>query len=232
LSFQLSYDIIRLMRAVIDGLMLISKLCYNDRRLQCLDPPIFTSPMLRRLQYKEYDLRRLWRVAKKRSMRSRQSPIVIYDCCGAHFEIVSLVRHEPAYHHKQTMTPVDLVDCRILGEECLEVTHSNKFYIYIQGRIEDNYLKINVAHLIALVARSSPDELETMLSAARRFLEADTHEKLELVVKIMQTLSKIISEREHIITAILPKIPQSLEELSRVSPIVREMFKELLVFQL
>ena len=227
MAFQLPQDISRLLRAVIEGLRLIARLCRSDARLQCLDPPVFTSPMLRHLGYGEYEVRRLWRIARRRSLLSKGSPIVLYDCCGARFEIEPIVKHEVACHHRSTMTPVDYVDCRILGEECFEATHANKFYLYIRGRVEDNYLKINLAHLIALIARSEWDRLERLLLAAQHLLEAGAAERLELAADIIGNISRMVEERSHVIEAIPPKMPRSPSELARTSPILREIMREL-----
>jgi hypothetical protein len=223
LAVQISQDILRLMRAIIDGLTLVVRLCYSNSRLQCLDPPVFTSPMLRRLGYGEYELRRLWRIARGRSTTARRKPVVLYNCCSARFEIEPIVKHEVAYHHRQTMTPVDYVDCRVLGEDCLEATHANKFYLYIRGHVEDNILRINVAHLLALIARRSWGEVESLLRNARRFLEADNVEKLAVVSEMIEAISRIAAERRHIIEALVPRVPHSLHELLRVSPAAREV---------
>ncbi len=219
MALPVSYGLFRLAHAVLDGLLLIVRLCTSHRSLHCLDPPVFTSPLLRRLGYGEYDIRRIWREGER---RSASGGVVVYECCSSRFTVKPVVRHEPAYHHRATMAPVDPIDCRILGDDCVEITHSKKFFLYIVGNVEDNYLKMNVAHLIVTVARSEPGKVVEIIETARRIYgDHGGTPKPELAVKLVEDVFEIVEERRHILEVLVPRIPSSMDELFRMSPIAR-----------
>jgi hypothetical protein len=192
------------------------------RALHCLDPPIVTTGFLRSRGYGEYEVRRLWRYARR--LHALRYPLYVYEDSLLTLRLV--VRQGPAYHYARTMTPVDRVDCEVLGGECRVSTRSYGLYSYIEGHVEGNSVRLNLAHLAVLAARAKPRLVLEILGHALNFVEPPSNmaDRIGELMNVLAKLSRLVEEYYTVIDNALPRAPRSLDELLHLSPIIRYVY--------
>jgi hypothetical protein len=218
----LQRDLVRLFDAVLLGLRDIAKLCASTPALRCIDSPVFTTTFLRSRGVGEYSIRRIWRAAKQRSVQGGQ---VLYHYYDTVFVIRPRVEHGIAYHHADTMVPVDKIDCLALGEKCYEVPNCNSFYIYLQGRIGHSSIMMSASYIIGLLSRTQPEFVSSILEMGKEAIYNVRRTK-ESLPRMLLTVLGLISREAHLLKMILPFVPQSLDDLLRVSPLAKKIYIE------
>ena len=213
----------RLLAASIEGLKAVVEFCTSMPGLHCLDPPLFTTRFLRSRGFGEYEVRRLWSVARRLS----GGRCTVYSFEDTRLDVRPRVTCGAAYHHAGTMVPVDRVDCEVLGGECLVSTRTNSFYVYVEGHIERNTVRINLAHLAVLAARSSRGLVEELLDHAARALTLAADEKRGELLAVLGGLADLLARYRDVVEAVLPTAPSSLGELLRLSPVLRRLYEGL-----
>lgn len=220
----MSRDMLRLFEAVVTGLRDIAKLCASRHRLRCIDAPAFTTTFLRSRGFGEYTIRRIWRAAHDPNVSKGQ---IIYKYHGIVFRLKPRLEHGTAFHHADTMTPLDRIDCLSLGDKCYEVPHCNSFYIYIEGRLGYASLRINVSYLVGLLSRTRSDFLTRFLEFADRVIKRPRDE-FEAIAVLVEEVMDVLESEDKLLSLILPYVPRSLDELLRVSPLAKKLYIELI----
>ena len=176
------------------------------RGLECMDPPAATTACLRGLGYNEGFVKRLWaRLPPETRLRVYKGPGV---------EIDLVLRHDKGpVCHAEGRTPVDLLECRRVGGE--KATVSNRLYIYFEGDIEGNVVRINVLRLLVLAHRIGFDSLG-LVDAVLEAVEGRDCER------IVSKLGEAVERFRGLLLALSPMMPASIPQLVARSPLLRE----------
>jgi len=200
--------------AIVNSIRKIYSKC-AELDLRCIDPPCVITPLLRCLGYNEYQIRRFW--AFFENLGSNIS-FEIYHYSSARFNLLLSYRKETIMHLKESCIPLDELDCQRLGSQCIKTPHSHALYMYIEGRMENTGIRLNVVRVLRLLYLKNPkltDELmETLMGIIWRRTSI-----LELYDKILEALRT----GSNILRFILPFIPNTLKDLLELSPILRRI---------
>ncbi|WP_292319304.1 hypothetical protein [Caldisphaera sp.] len=186
-----------------------------EYKIRCRDPPLATSKLLRSFGLSEYQERNYWRVAK---VITKLGKIPIYKFANIEFNLKTELRTEKLYSHNNI--PVDYIDCKFLGDKCNVTNKGFAFYVYIIGNIESSELKINAINLLNLLAMYNYDLAFGFLTSIRNSLY-NGNAGIEALLENLFRILKI-----PVIELVLPKNPQNIKELLKVSKILRDISKE------
>ncbi|AFZ70021.1 hypothetical protein Calag_0239 [Caldisphaera lagunensis DSM 15908] len=186
-----------------------------ENKLRCRDPPLSTSRLLRTLGLSEYQERNYWKIAKE---VSKLGNIPIYKYSNIEFDLITEVRNEKIYSVNNI--PVDYIDCRFLEDKCKITNKGFAFYVYINGNIEKSSLKINAINILNLLAMHNTDLAFGLLSSISGVIY-NGNAGFEALLENVLRLIKI-----QIVNLILPKTPQNLNELLKLSKLLRDLSKQ------
>jgi len=200
--------------AIINSIREVYLKC-TDLDLRCTDPPCVITPLLRCLGYNEYQIRRFWSLFE--NLGSNIS-FEIYHYSSARFNLSLSYRKETIMHLKGGCIPLDELDCQRLGSQCIKTPHSHALYMYIEGRMGNTSIRVNVVRVLRLLYPRNPkltDELmETLINIIWRRTSI-----LELYDKVLEALRM----GSNILRFILPFIPTTPKDLLELSPILRKI---------
>ena len=180
--------------------------------LGCRDVPVATSPLLKSLGFSDYKVKKFWKIAKSFTGFS----INIYRYEETCFYIVLEVRREPLLAYQNVY--VDFIDCQQV--HCTEYPKGNKLYIYIEGSLEGNFMKINGVFLLKKLLELRPGCYKEVMSLIYGSLRGD----LSLMLKGARCLFNLVNAYKDLVSIVLPKTPVCIRDLVMVSPIIRVLF--------
>ncbi len=185
--------------------------------LKCLDPPATITPLLRCLGYNEYQARKFWAFFEN---LEKPLEVKIYKYLSIEFKLLIAHRKEIVMHLKKGCTPLDELDCRRLHKECIKTPHAHALYVFLEGRVEEDYIRLNIIRLLKLLYEKYPDKTRKILDI---LVEAAwDHRKINEVYSIILEILRTESE---LLKLIVPLIPLSINELVERSPILRRIHK-------
>jgi len=185
-----------------------------ENKIRCRDQPLATSKLLKSFGISEYQERNYWRVAKE---ISKLGKISIYKYANIEFNLKSELRIEKLYTHDYI--PIDYIDCKFLGEKCSVTNKGFAFYVYITGNIESSEIKVNGINLLYLLSMYNTDLAFGLLTSLRKSLY-NKNAGMEALIENLFRILKI-----PVINLILPKNPQNIKELLKISKILRDSSK-------
>ena len=173
--------------------------------LECLDPPAATTACLRRHGLTEASAKRLW------AKLPQEARVTIFRAPGVEIDMV--LRHSKgSCCHLGDSTPLDPLDCRRMGLP--KVSNANQLYVYFEGYIEGNVVRMNAIRLLVLASRLGYNPLELLRAALRAVEERDCS-------AIRAELASLIEGFRPILKALSPQLPDSLQALVARSPLLR-----------
>ncbi len=184
--------------------------------LRCYDPPVVISPLLRCLGYNEYQVRKFWRYFEE----GGEIRVEVYRYLKARFDIISIYRKEATSHIKRSCVPLDAIDCHRIGSDCIKTPHSHALYLYIDGKIGNAGIRINVIRLLSLLYAMNRRVADSLLDSILDIIwgRASVHELYEKVLKAL-------SLGDEILGVALPLKPDDKNKLLKLSPILRKIHK-------
>ncbi len=200
--------------AILNSIRMIYTKC-AELGLRCNDPPCVITPLLKCLGYNEYQIRRFWATFED---LGNGIVLEIYRYSLARFNLVISYRKETVMHLRHKCIPLDEIDCRRLGSECIKTPHSHALYIYIDGRVENTVARLNVIRILYFLYSKNPRVVDELMEALRGVIW-NRGNVLELYDKVLSGL-RIGSS---VLKLILPLVPSNVEELLRLSPILRRI---------
>lgn len=213
-----------LAEAVLRALLLEARTAAAEPELKFLDPPLLTTPTLRRLGYGRYRIQQVWEgaraVASIREVRYR----TLYRYGDTEFRLLPQLSEGPVRILRDHGVPLDDYDCHKAGDRCYSAPRGNRFYVYIEGHVENSALRVNTVYLAVLLTRSGGWHLLKDLASALMGFAYSIAESLcsgESVEALLQELSDIMARERRLLELVLPHVPRSPEELLRLSPALR-----------
>ncbi len=202
--------------ALIKGLDSQVRGCVRHR-LRCRDPPAVTSTFLRLvLGFSEFRVKRFWRVA--RSLAGYK--LTVYRLRDAQFHLVPTVRRGPVFVLSSEPVFLDVFDS--MKHRCIEYPNENAFYLYIEGELGGEALRINTVYVLKKLFEVRPRCYETIINSIERIIEGDTIKGIlgfTCIFKVLRDYSNLLAD-------VLPVIPRSLSELALLSPVVGSVINE------
>ncbi len=187
-----------------------------ELNLSCYDPPVVISPLLKCLGYNEYQIRKFWRYFEE----GGKIKVEIYRYLEAHFEIISIYRKETISHIRHSCVPVDAIDCHKIGSDCVKTPHSHVLYVYVDGKIGNAEIRMNIIRLLSLlyaINRKVVDRLlDTILDLVWNRVSVD-----EFYDRVLETLKL----GDNILGVVLPLKPNDKNQLLQLSPILRRIYR-------
>ena len=182
-----------------------SCLKYNAK---CRDPPATTSSLLKsKLGLSEFKIKRFWRIARVYHGYS----LNIYRLRDAWFHLVILVRRGTAYSYNDDFFP-DEFDC--MRAKCLEYTNENMLYIYLEGGLGGEALRINTIYILKKLLEVESECYKKIMEGVEGIIRRD-HTR---IIRSVTCLFRILKSYSTILSEILPFIPRSLNDLLLISP--------------
>jgi len=176
---------------------------------RCRDPPAITSTFLRSvLGFSEFRVKRFWRVAKSLTGYS----LNVYRLRDAWFHLVLTVRRGGVLAVNGGDFFPDMFDC--LKLECVEFTNENALYLYLEGGLGGEALRVNVVHVLTKLLSVRPSCYETLLNAVESVSKGDLRGGASAVA----CLFRVLRDYSNALADIIPVIPKSLSELLLLSP--------------
>jgi hypothetical protein len=176
---------------------------------RCRDPPAVTSTFLRSsLGFSEFRVKRFWRVARSLTGYS----LNVYRLRDAWFHLVPSVRRGAAYVVRGGDFFPDVFDCRAL--ECVEYTNENSLYLYLEGGLGGEALRLNVVYVLVKLLKVRPECYETILRAVESVSRGD----LSGGVSGLICMFKVLRDYGNVLADIIPVVPRSPSELMLLSP--------------
>jgi len=178
---------------------------YNAK---CRDPPAVTSSLLKsKLSLSEFKIKRFWRIARAYHGYS----LSIYRLRDVWFHLVILVKKGTAYSYNDDFFP-DEFDC--MKVKCLEYTNENMLYIYLEGGLGGEALRINTIYVLKKLLEVESECYKKLMEGVEGVIRRD-HTK---IVRSIPCLFRILKKHSTILSEILPFIPKSLNDLLLISP--------------
>jgi len=183
--------------------------------LGCIDPPSVITPLLRRLGYSEYQIRRFWHFFEG---LGGSIAFEIYHYLSIRFNLLLSYRKEMVMHLREECIPLDELDCQRVGSKCVRTPHSHALYIYIEGRMRNTTLCINVVRVLRLLYLRNPRLTNELMDVLINVIwkRTDISELYDRVLKTLRLGSDILQ-------FILPYIPTTLKDLLELSPTLRRI---------
>ena len=182
--------------------------------LHCYDPPVVISPLLRCLGYNEYQVRRFWRYFEE----GGEINVEVYRYLEAQFNIISVYKKETVSHIRYSCVPVDSLDCHKLGSECIKTPHTHALYLYVDGRVGNAEIRMNIIRLLSLLYSIDRRVVDSLLDSILDMLWNRINVE-ELYNRVLDALNL----GDHVLRVALPLKPDSKEKLLQLSPILRRI---------
>lgn len=200
--------------AIVNSVRIILLKCI-ELNLKCTDPPIVITPLLRCLGYNEYQIRKFWSFFEN---LEGNIGFEIYHYSSAHFSLSLSYRKKTIMHLEESCIPLDELDCQELRSQCIKTPHSHALYVYIEGKIGNSSIRLNIVKVLYLLYLRNPkltDELiETLINIIWK--RASIRELYDKVLEVLKVGNDILQ-------FILPSIPITSRDLLKLSPILRKI---------
>jgi len=185
---------------------------------RCRDPPAVTTSMLKDLfELSEFRVKRFWKVSESLS-RAR---VEVYRVRGSEFYITLKRRKGSGYVVNNTFFP-DTYDCDKLRRWCVEVANVNELYLYLEGVVEGESMRVNVVFLMKKLAEASPKCYKNIMALVRAL---SLGVGFEAVAGGVRCLVAVLRRYRGLIADVLPVVPRSVEEALLISPALNRVFK-------
>lgn len=179
--------------------------------VRCRDPPAITSTFLRNvLGFSEFRVKRFWKVAKSLMGYS----LNIYRLRDAWFHLVLNVKKGAVFVVENDNFFPDMFDCMKL--KCVEYPNENVLYLYVEGGLGGEALRVNVVYILRRLLDSRPTCYETLMKSVENINEGNLIEGMSGFICVF----RVLKDYGNILSDILPVIPRSLSELMLLSPAI------------
>lgn len=183
--------------------------------IRCRDPPSVITPLLRCLGYNEYKIRRFWSFFEGAREGLR---LEIYRYFSVSFALSLVYRKETVTHLERECIPLDDLDYRKLRSQSIRTPHSHALYVYIDGRIEDSGMRLNVISALRLLYLRNPKLVNELLDTI-----IDIVWGRAAVSELYERILEAIGTGEDVLQLILPSMPTTSRDLLKISPILRRI---------
>ncbi len=181
--------------------------------LDCRDPPASTTSLLKSLGYNPYQIKRFWEDIERVNHRV----LVLYKFGSSEFGLKFIIDEGPIYEVvvKDKIVPLDENDAKKI-ETYLFAPKGRRLFLRLSGG-SGGYIDINLIRILLLVERSSPGVLSSLINSIDEYLKFGRSEKLkEMTLQMFHNFKDILS-------LVLPAIPDNLELLLRLIPLLRKL---------
>ncbi len=179
---------------------------------RCRDPPAVTSTFLRNsLGFSEFRVKRFWRVARSLTGYS----LNVYRLRDAWFHLVPSVRRGAAYVVREGDFFPDVFDCMSL--ECVEYTNENSLYLYLEGGLGGEALRLNVVYVLRKLFMARPACYETIVRAVESVSKGDLAGGMSGLI----CMFRVLKDYGNLLADVIPVVPRSPSELMLLSPALR-----------
>jgi len=182
--------------------------------VRCRDPPAITSTFLRRVVgFSEFRVKRFWKVARSVVGYS----LNIYRVRDAWFHLVPNVRRGAAYVVEGDNFFPDVFDCMEL--KCVEYTNENTFYLYIEGGLGGEALRVNLIHVLRKLLNVRPACYEAILRSVKSINVGDLNGGVPGLI----CMFRVLRDYGNVLADVIPVVPKSPSELMLLSPALRSI---------
>lgn len=179
--------------------------------VRCRDPPAITSTFLRKsLGFSEFRVKRFWRVARSLTGYS----LNVYRLRDAWFHLVLSVKRGAAYVVEGDSFFPDIFDCARL--KCVEYTNENSLYLYLEGGMGGEALRVNVVHVLTKLLQVRPACYDAIVRSVDSVRRGD----LGGAVPGFICLFRVLRDYGNLLADIIPVVPKSISELALLSPAI------------
>ncbi|MCE4619109.1 MAG: hypothetical protein F7C37_06690 [Desulfurococcales archaeon] len=193
----------------------------TKNNLDCRDPPLASTRFLYSLGYTQYLIRSLW---KKLSEPIDSIALYKYENAVFNLSVEHSVEALCSLEYNGLFIPLDAMDSLHLrhgGHNCLFTPRTHVIRVYLKGSVLDHVeIRINIIRLLSIIAKG--------LGLGK------VYELLDGIIELLwnRDVRSIESELleffhhdnyERILSFFLPHIPRDLEDLLRVSPVLRRL---------
>ncbi|RLG85167.1 MAG: hypothetical protein DRO39_06260 [Thermoprotei archaeon] len=191
-----------------------------DEGLICLDPPAVTTAILRkRLGLSESTIRSFWRFVRNHSFTADE--MLIYKFAEAKVGIEMNVVQGTAYSIDGVF--VDSIDCKLHPRRCVEIPNANMLYIYVVASAEGSIARVNAVYLLKKLTQAEGARVlraieDLALALAGHKIDEGALDSVSYIVSVVHKYKKYTRD-------IFIKVPESLEELKKFSPLVRRFLR-------
>lgn len=189
--------------------------CCVSLGLECRDPPLVSSGLLRSLGASQYRLRTFWN-----HIPEGVHHVVLYRVRSSIFTLEAERLRGPVYEvlcRNGLLVPVDERDRRrIPWEDLVFTSNSNLLFVRLHGEVYGNTFKANIARVLAWLERANPG----ITGRAASLLEDLVWGRSDPEVLVDGVL-RLIGRWGNVLEFFLPVVPYSRGELLSVSPLLR-----------
>lgn len=181
--------------------------------LECRDPSATTTSLLKSLGYNVYQIKRFWDDIE----RANHKVLVLYKFRNSEFGLKFLVDEGPIYEAvvRNKLIPLDENDLKKI-KAYLFAPRGRRLFMRLVGG-SGGYIDINLIRILILVERKSPGTLQELIDAIEKYLKTGE-------VKILKRITlNLFHNFKDILSLVLPNLPENLELLIRLIPLLRRL---------
>ena len=197
--------------AATEALRIILECCL-EKRLRCVDPPLVSTGLIYSMGKNQYFVRNFW---SDLPLGTHTVPLYRYLDTYFELEIEHVIDRTWEMECDRHVIPIDHMDHATRREGKL-VPRTHLLYARIRGRIEGNRIRVNVVRLARMVEAFEPGWTTVFLDGVEK-----AYRDISLLEDLEERVLEEISKRKAILLFLLPKVPESIDELFRVAPVVR-----------
>ena len=197
--------------AVTQALRIILDCCL-EKRLRCVDPPLVSTGLLYSMGEHQYFVRNFW---SDLPLGTHTVPLYRYLDTYFELEIEHVIDRTWEMECEKFIIPIDHMDHTTRREGKL-VPRTHLLYARIRGKIEGNRIRVNVIRLARMVEAFEPGWTALFLDGVER-----AYENISLLADLEERVLEEINRRKAILSFLLPKVPECIDELFQVAPVVR-----------
>ncbi len=199
--------------------LLLAEAC-TSLGLRCVDVPIVTTGLLEAVGAGQYKVRRFWAHAK----RSNGATIVLYKYRKTTFRVRLEHREGPLYEVnwegvRVPLDPEEVSEVRRRGLEVEFAPKSHMLFLYLEGLHEDKLVLSIGAPRLLLLLYQSPETRKLVEQLVDCVVNAAWGR-----IDCMESVALRLVRAWTPLGIVLPRVPLSLEDLFKVSPLFRRLF--------
>ncbi len=186
--------------------------CCITEGIDCRDPPAITTSLLYSMGHGQYFVRSFW---GKIPPELTRVPIYKHRSSSFYLEFYHDIGTVYEIECDGWITPLDRLDADKMN--AIHTPNSHRLFIRISGYVENNSISVNLLRLLYLLEIADRGSVWSFLDLLHKVLENPNKGREELYASI----TGLVGRWDRVLRIILPKVPGDIDEVRKLSPLVR-----------